>query len=126
MVLDKLGVLSYDGKAIGYCVLEICSKVPMGFILVGAREANEGASTFAGGLAMMLRVTSDAAHQARLQRLRAGAAAGGATPAAPKAPVLEGDAAAWLQDNPAFALHLASLIQEQQLQQQRSPPVVEP
>lgn len=58
MVLDKANLISYDAKAVAYCVLEIFAKIPMGLVIVGMCEANEGESTFAASFSSLLGITN--------------------------------------------------------------------
>jgi len=52
MVCDKLGIISYDGLALGYAVGEVLSTIVFGLVVVGTREALEGNNTPVALIAM--------------------------------------------------------------------------
>ena len=53
-IFGKLGILTYDGEAIVYCINDMLAKVTFGLILVGSREALEGDNTPVALLAMSM------------------------------------------------------------------------
>ena len=54
MVLDKLNIISYDLKALAYCVTELFATVVYGLVAVGSHEAMEGSTGFAAGIGTFL------------------------------------------------------------------------